>query len=42
MIMHQHTLEFAGVKRFYVQDTNLFTPQQVMAMLPTPSVVIYQ
>lgn len=41
-VMAQHALEFAGMKMFYRQDTNLFTPAQVMSMSPRPSVVIYQ
>jgi hypothetical protein len=41
-VMRQGPLEFAGVKLFYRQDTNLFTPAQVMALTPKPSVVIYQ
>jgi hypothetical protein len=41
-VMKQGALEFAGIKLFYRQDTNLFTPGQVMAMMPRPSVVIYQ
>jgi len=35
-------LAFAGIKLFYKQDSNLFTPAQVLALTPTPSVVIYQ
>lgn len=35
-------LPFAGIKLFYRQDTNLFTPAQVMSLRPTPAVVIYQ
>jgi hypothetical protein len=41
-IMQQGELPFAGIKLFYRQDTHLFTPGQVMALRPTPSVVIYQ
>jgi hypothetical protein len=41
-VMRQGPLEFAGVKLFYRQDANLFTPAQVMALTPKPSVVIYQ
>lgn len=41
-VMDQGPLEFAGIKLFYKQDTNLFTPAQVMALTPKPSVVIYQ
>ena len=42
MIMKQKALQFAGIKLFYEQDQNLFTPEQVMQMKPVPSVVIYQ
>jgi len=35
-------LAFAGIKLFYKQDQNLFTPAQVMKLTPSPSVVIYQ
>ena len=42
MIMNQGQLEFSGIKLFYDQDPNMFTPQQVMNLTPTPSVVIYQ
>lgn len=41
-VMRQGPLEFAGIKLFYRQDTNLFSPAQVMALTPRPSVVIYQ
>lgn len=41
-IMRQRPLPFAGFKLFYRQDTGLFTPADVMALTPTPSVVIYQ
>ena len=34
--------KFMGVKLFYKQDTNLFTPADVMALKPSPAVVIYQ
>lgn len=35
-------LPFAGIKLFYKQDSNLFTPTQVMSLVPTPSVIVYQ
>ena len=41
-IMRQAPLEFAGVKLFFRQDVVLFTPAQVMSLVPTPSVVVYQ
>lgn len=42
MVMRHGELEFAGIKLFYRQDTNLLTPAQVMSLVPKPSVVIYQ
>ena len=42
MILKQKALQFAGIKLFYEQDRDLFTPEQVMQMQPQPSVVIYQ
>jgi hypothetical protein len=41
-IMRQQQLDFAGIKLFYRQDTQLFSPEQVMTLQPIPSVVIYQ
>jgi len=41
MIMQQ-PLEFAGIKLFYDQDPEMFSPAEVMEIEPTPSVVIYQ
>lgn len=35
-------LAFAGIKLFYKQDTNLFSPAQVLGLTPVPSVVVYQ
>ncbi|MGE5833279.1 MAG: hypothetical protein ACM4AI_02245, partial [Acidobacteriota bacterium] len=35
-------LPFAGIKLFYRQDSGLFTPTQVMALMPTPAVIVYQ
>ena len=35
-------LPYAGIKLFYREDRGLFTPAQVMSLLPTPAVVIYQ
>ncbi len=42
MIMNQGELPFSGIKLFYDQDPGMFTPQEVMELQPTPSVVIYQ
>jgi len=35
-------LTFAGIKLFYQQDRNLFTPTQVLGLTPTPVVIVYQ
>ncbi len=40
-VMHE-PLEFAGIKLFYSHDSDLFSPQDVLKLDPTPSVVIYQ
>ncbi len=41
-VLRQHALAFSGFKLFYIQDTNLLDPAQVLALTPSPSVVIYQ
>jgi hypothetical protein len=35
-------LEFAGIKLFYKEDTNLFAEADVMTLRPEPAVIIYQ
>jgi len=35
-------LAFAGIKLFYQQDQNLFSPKQVLGLTPTPVVIVYQ
>ncbi len=35
-------LAYAGIKLFYRQDTNLFSPPEVLSLTPAPVVVIYQ
>ena len=42
MVLRQHALAYSGFKLFYIQDTDLLQPAQVMALTPSPSVVIYQ
>jgi hypothetical protein len=42
MVLKQHALAFSGFKLFYIQDTDLLQPSQVMALTPPPSVIIYQ
>jgi hypothetical protein len=41
-VMRRRPGEFAGIKLFYSIDTNLFCPEDVMGLNPTPAVVIYQ
>ena len=40
--MRQGMLPFSGFKLFYLQDTNLLEPAQVLALTPSPALVIYQ
>jgi hypothetical protein len=42
MVLRQHALAFSGFKLFYIQDTDLLQPSQVLALTPSPSVIIYQ
>ncbi len=42
MVLKQHALAYSGFKLFYIQDTDLLQPSQVVALSPAPSVVIYQ
>ena len=42
MVLRQRALAFSGFKLFYIQDTDLLPPSQVVALTPAPSVVIYQ
>jgi hypothetical protein len=42
MVLRQHALPFSGFKLFYIQDTDLLQPAQVLALTPSPSVIIYQ
>ncbi len=41
-VLRQRPLEYTGFKLFYIQDTGLLQPAQVLALSPSPSVVIYQ
>lgn len=41
-VLRQHPLAFSGFKLFYIQDTDLLQPAQVLGLTPSPSVVIYQ
>jgi hypothetical protein len=40
--MRQGMLPFSGFKLFYLQDTNLLEPAEVLALSPAPALVIYQ
>ena len=42
MVLRQHSLAFSGFKLFYIQDTDLLQPSQVLALTPPPAVIIYQ
>jgi hypothetical protein len=42
MVLRQHSLAYSGFKLFYIQDTNLLQPPDVLALTPSPSVIIYQ
>lgn len=41
-VLRQRELAFTGFKLFYIQDTDMLQPAQVLALSPQPSVVIYQ
>jgi hypothetical protein len=41
-LVRDEPVEFAGVKLFYRQDVPLMTPQEILALVPAPDVVIYQ
>jgi hypothetical protein len=41
-VLRQGPLAWTGFKLFYKQDTNLFTPADVMKLNPQPAVIIYQ
>jgi len=41
-VLRQCELEYTGFKLFYIQDTDMLEPAQVLALNPPPAVVIYQ
>jgi hypothetical protein len=41
-VVRDQPVEFAGIKLFYRQDIDLLTPAQVVALTPSPDVIIYQ
>ena len=41
-LVRDEPVEFAGVKLFYRQDVPIMTPQEILALVPSPDVIIYQ
>ena len=41
-LVRDEPVEFGGVKLFYSQDVPLMTPQEILALVPAPDVIIYQ
>ena len=41
-IVRDAPIEYAGVKVFYKQDVPLMSPQDLLALVPAPDVIIYQ
>jgi hypothetical protein len=41
-LVRDEPVEFAGVKLFYGQDMPLMSPQEILALVPAPDVIIYQ
>jgi hypothetical protein len=41
-LVRDELIEFSGVKLFYRQDMPLMTPQEILALVPAPDVIIYQ
>jgi len=41
-LVRDEPVEFSGVKLFYGQDVPLMTPQEILALVPAPDVIIYQ
>lgn len=42
VVITQQPIEYHGIKLFYKQDVPLMTAEEIMALEPTPDVVIYQ
>lgn len=42
VVITQQPIEYHGIKLFYDQDVPLMTAEEIMALEPTPDVVIYQ
>jgi hypothetical protein len=41
-LVRDEPVEFAGVKLFYRQDVPVMAPREILALVPSPDVVIYQ
>ncbi len=41
-VLRQRSLAFSGFKLFYIQDSDLLQPSQVLDLTPPPAVIIYQ
>jgi hypothetical protein len=41
-LVRNELIEFGGVKLFYRQDMPLMSPQEILALVPAPDVIIYQ
>ncbi len=41
-LVRDEPVEFAGVKIFYRQDVPVMTPKEILALVPSPDVIIYQ
>jgi hypothetical protein len=41
-LVRDEPIEFAGVKIFYRQDVPVMSPQEILALVPSPDVIIYQ
>jgi hypothetical protein len=41
-LVRDEPIEFAGVKIFFKQDVPLLDPQEILALVPPPDVIIYQ
>jgi hypothetical protein len=41
-LVRDEPIEFAGVKIFFKQDVPLLSPQEILALVPPPDVIIYQ
>jgi hypothetical protein len=42
ILVRDEPIEFAGIKLFYKQDEPLMTPAEILALTPSPDLIIYQ